>query len=163
MARIALPAGDDSESIKLIGLQPAFGNAMAVLSDAIYNQSSLDLRVREAVRMRIAQLNQCQLCLDFRFPELVEAGIDEAFYAAVADWRSEPSFSAAEKLAIDYAERFANDHLSIDDALMQQLKQHFDAAEMFELTYSIAGLLANGRTLQVLQIDQACQLSKGID
>ena len=98
MARIALPAGDDSESIKLIGLQPAFGNAMGVRSDAIYNQSSLDLSVREAVRMRIAQLNQCQLCLDFRFPELAAAGIDEAFYAAVADWRSEPSFSAAENL-----------------------------------------------------------------
>lgn len=158
MARIDLPEGLEDDSIKLLSLQPAMGNAMAVLTDAIYNQSGLDLRVREAIRMCIANINQCQLCLNFRFPELEKEGITEAFYQAISNWRTSTLFSDKEKLAIEYAELYANDHLSIDDAFMAKLKHHFTSTEIFELTYSIGGLIANGRTLQVLQADQVCSI-----
>ena len=106
MARIEIPAGDLAESIRLLQLQPAMGNAMAVLAEAIYEKSGLDTRLREAIRMRIAQINQCQICLNYRFPELVEAGVTEEFYAAVADWQASDLLSDQEKLVIDYAERF---------------------------------------------------------
>ena len=158
MARIDLPEGNDDDSIKLLSLQPSMGNAMAVLTEAIYAKSDLDMRVREAVRMCIANINQCQICLNFRFPELEDVGVSEQFYQDVTDWRSCERFSAAEKLAIEYAELFATAHLSIDDHFMEKLKLHFSAKDIFELTYTVAGLMANGRTLQVLQVDQACSL-----
>ena len=159
MPRIQLPEGNDSESLRLMRLQPAMGNAMGVLADAIYNKSSLAVRVREAVRMRIAQLNHCQLCLDFRFDGLSEQGIDEQFYAAVSSYRQASIFSAAEILAIEYAERFAQAHSAIDDAFIEQLKAHFSDQEIYELSVTIAGLIANGRVLQVLQVDQLCTLN----
>ncbi len=158
MARIDLPEGTEDESLRLLSLQPSMGNAMAVLTEAIYSKSDLDIRVREAVRMRIAQLNQCHICLQFRFPELEKNGINEAFYKALDNWRDNPTFSEKEKWAIEYTERFILDHLSIDELFMNKLKDHFSAKETFELTYTIAGLLANGRTLQVLQVDQVCSL-----
>ena len=37
------------------------GGAVAKLSDAAYNKSILPVRVREAARMRIAQLNDCPI------------------------------------------------------------------------------------------------------
>jgi alkylhydroperoxidase family enzyme len=37
------------------------GAAVAKLSDAAYNKSILPVRVREAARMRIAQLNDCPI------------------------------------------------------------------------------------------------------
>ena len=77
MARIPLPEGDLPERYRVFGLQPAFGKAMAGVSDAIYEKSLLDKRVREAVRMRIALINECQLCLGYRFPELQAVGVDE--------------------------------------------------------------------------------------
>ncbi len=159
MPRIELPEGSDSESIRLMQLQPAMGQAMGVLADAIYNKSSLDVRVREAVRMRIAQLNQCQICLNFRFNGLEEHGIDEAFYANVDCFENSSLFSEAEKQAIEYAQRFAQDHTSIDDAFLTQLKTYFSDKEVYELSVTIAGLIANGRVLQVLQVDQMCSLS----
>lgn len=160
MARIVLPEGADPESIRLLTLQPAMGNAIAVLADAIYSKSGLDVRVREAIRMRIAQINQCQICLNYRFPELIEAGVDEAFYDAVEHWQDSECelLNEAEKLGVEYAERFIADHLNIDDAFFVRLKQHFSAQEIFEISTTIAGVLANGRLMQVLQIEQSCAL-----
>jgi AhpD family alkylhydroperoxidase len=158
MARIPLPEGDLPERYRVFGLQPAFGKAMAAVSDAIYEKSLLDKRVREAVRMRIALINQCEICLGYRFPELQALGVDENFYEAVKDWRNSELFSEKEKTAIEYAERFLLDHTRIDDALFQRLAQHFSSAEIFDLSAVIAGLLVNGRLMQVLQVEHSCAL-----
>ncbi|NRB41623.1 MAG: carboxymuconolactone decarboxylase family protein [Pseudomonadales bacterium] len=158
MSRIEIPAGDTPESLRLMVLQPDMGNAMAVLAAAIYEKSSLDKRVREAVRMRVAQINQCQLCLNFRFADLEAVGIDEAFYNAVSDWKNSELFDARERLAIEYAERFCNAHMDIDDGFFVGLNKAFSPTEVYELTTTIAGLLANGRILQVLQVEQSCAI-----
>jgi alkylhydroperoxidase family enzyme len=163
MSRISLPPGDAPESYRLFSLQPALGKALAGLSEAIYGQTVVDLRVREAVRMRIAHINQCLLCVGFRFPqqtaEFTAQNIDEAFYAAIPQWRTSTLFSEREKLAIQYAERFAENHLSIDDSFMARLHEYYSDAEIFTLTTVIAGLIANGRILQVLQVQQtACAM-----
>ena len=158
MARIKLPAGDLPESYRVFGLQPDMGKALVGLSQAIYEKSIIDKRVREAVRMRIAQINQCHICLGYRFPELQALGVDEAFYDAVDSWRTSSTFSEREKIAIDYAERFLTNHLSIDDAFFANMRQHFSDAEIFDLTGIIGGLLTNGRMMQVLQLEQSCAL-----
>lgn len=155
MSRITLPDGNLPDTAKLFSLHPALGKALAGLSTAIYSQDTIDLRVREAVRMRIAYLNQCTLCIGFRFDEQAAgAGIDEAFYAAIPHWRTSTLFSEREQIAIEYAERFAQDHLSLDQTFFDQLHHHFSDAEIFALTAIIAGLMANGRILQVLQVAQ---------
>lgn len=164
MARITIPdikSPDGSpvpESHRLMMLNKDMGKALSGLSQAIYEKSPLDKRVREAVRMRIAQMNQCMICLAFRFPELQVQGVDEKFYAAVADWRNSAIFSEKEKIAIEYSELFAQDHLKISDTFFAKLRQHFSSEEIFVLTGTIAGLIANGRMMQVLQVEQSCSL-----
>lgn len=59
MARIELPPGDEPEIYRVWGLRPEMGRAVADLSTAVYEGSRLPARVREAVRMRIAQINDC--------------------------------------------------------------------------------------------------------
>jgi alkylhydroperoxidase family enzyme len=158
MPRISLPPGETPESYRLFSLQPALGKALAGLSEAIYSQTLVDLRVREAVRMRIAHINECLLCVGFRFPQQAEQfaaqQIDEAFYAAIPQWRTSTLFSERERLAIEYAEKFAENHLSIDDSFMAAVHEYYSDAEIFALTTIIAGLMANGRILQVLQVQQ---------
>jgi alkylhydroperoxidase family enzyme len=61
MARIDLPPGDEPEIYRVWGLRPVMGKAVADLSAAVYEGSELEPRVREAVRMRIAQINQCHI------------------------------------------------------------------------------------------------------
>ena len=159
MARINIPAGDAPESHRLMAVEENFGTAMATTAMAIYEQSSLDKRVREAVRMRIAIINQCQICLAYRFDELSELGIDEQFYAEISDWQNSAIFSEREKIALEYCERFILQHLAIDDELFQRLRAHFSDEEIYSLSSTIAYLLANGRIMQVLQVEQSCSMA----
>jgi len=109
--------------------------------------------------MRIAQINQCEICLSFRIPELLEQGVTEAFYKEVIHWQNSPLLSTRERLAIEYAELFLTNHLCITDDFFIELNRHFTNTEIFELTSIIAGLLANGRLMQVLKLNQACNLN----
>jgi alkylhydroperoxidase family enzyme len=61
MARINIPDGDDPEIYRVWALRPELGQPVAELSDAVYSKSQLPPRVREAVRMRIAQINDCPI------------------------------------------------------------------------------------------------------
>src|SRR4051795_7743277 len=153
MPRIDIPQGEGGDAVQLWMLRPEMGAAVAKLSDAAYNKSIIPTRVREAARMRIAQLNECKVCLNFRAGSVVAQGMTEDFYAHVATAHTDDRYSAQEKLAIDYAERFAVAHTSIDDAFFDRLHEHFSDAEILDLTICIAAFVALGRTLNVLGIE----------
>ena len=154
MPRLDIPQGEGGDAVQLWTLRPEMGAAVAKLSDAAYNKSILPTRVREAARMRIAQLNQCKVCLNFRADSVREEGAtDEEFYAHVADFHRDERYSPREKLAIDYAERFAIAHTAIDDEFFDRLHEHFTDAEILDLTICIAAFLALGRTLNVIGIE----------
>lgn len=59
MARIDVPDGEGLEATRLWKLAPHLGVGMHAMSEAVYAKSSLSIREREVLRMRIAQLNQC--------------------------------------------------------------------------------------------------------
>ena len=154
MARIAIPKGEGGDAVQMWSLRPDMGSAVNRLVDAAYNKSTLPVRVREAARMRIAQLNDCPVCLSFRATSVQEQGVTEDFYAHVADHETSTGYSDQENLAIDYAERFALDHLAIDDAFFERLRAVFTDAEILDLTICLATFLGVGRLLRVLGIDQ---------
>lgn len=154
MPRIDIPQGDGGDAAQVWMLRPEMGAAVAKLSDAAYNKSIIPTRVREAARMRIAQLNECKVCLNFRAESVIGEGeVTEDFYAHVGDFHRDDRYSPQEKLAIDYAERFAVAHTAIDDEFFDRLKEHFTDAEILDLTVCIATFVALGRTLNVLGIE----------
>jgi alkylhydroperoxidase family enzyme len=134
------------------------GRAVTRLVDAAYNRSILPVRVREGARMRIAQLNDCPVCLAFRSQSVKEQGVTEDFYRHVADHDTAGDYSSQEQLAIEYAERFALDHLSIDDAFFARLAECFTDAEILDLTICLAAFLGLGRMLRSLGIDETSLL-----
>ena len=107
--------------------------------------------------MRIAQLNACNACANFRAPSLREQAISEELYESVAQFRSDQRFTRREKLAIEYAERFATDHTSIDDAFFASLRAAFSDAEIVDLTLCLGAFVGLGRFLAVLGLDEADQ------
>jgi AhpD family alkylhydroperoxidase len=156
MARIPLPDGDQLEVITALSLRPEFAKAVGGFDAAVWN-SSLDWRLHELVRMRVATINECTVCLGWRTPMAVEAGVTDEDLAAVTD-PSDPRFSPPERVALEYTTRFCTDSARIDDELLARLGEHFDAGETVELTLVIAKYLAMGRFMQVLGLDQACSL-----
>ena len=156
MARIPLQPADHLEVISALSLRPTFASAVGGFDQAVWN-STLDWRLHELVRMRVAMINECTVCLGWRTPMAVEAGVTDADLAAVTD-PADPRFSPAESVAIEYAARFCTDSARIDDAFMARLNAEFDPGEVVELTLVIAKYLAMGRFMQVLGLDQACSL-----
>jgi alkylhydroperoxidase family enzyme len=61
VARIRVPDGEGSERARMWRLRPELGEAAARLSRAVYEESILEPRVREAVRYRIARINDCPI------------------------------------------------------------------------------------------------------
>jgi alkylhydroperoxidase family enzyme len=58
--------------------------------------------------------------------------------AAVMTWRDSTLFSEAERVALEYAERITYTDQKVDDALFARLKQHYNEAQIVELTAAIA-------------------------
>jgi len=156
MARIEFPDGDLPEIARVWALRPEMSKAVGNLADAVYNKSELPGREREAARMRIAQINECPICLSWRIPELAAQGVDEDLYAHVHEAQGWGGYSTRERLAVEYAERYALDHRNIDDAFFAELRANFDDAEILDLTICIANFLAFGRLTEVLRLDQEC-------
>lgn len=62
MARINVPDGEGLERSRLWQLvQPDIARGIGITGKALYTQISLDTRIREIARMRVAQVNQCHI------------------------------------------------------------------------------------------------------
>ncbi|HVT64026.1 MAG TPA: carboxymuconolactone decarboxylase family protein [Mycobacteriales bacterium] len=161
MARIDLPDGDQLDIVKALSLRPKLAGAVAAMNDAVF-ASTLDWRLHELVRMRIAQINGCTVCLAWRTPEAVEAGVTDALLSEVSSWRDGADFTEAEQVALEFTELFCTDSVSITDDLMARLAAHFDAGEIVELALVIGKYLSQGRFMQVLGLDQeSCAVPAG--
>jgi alkylhydroperoxidase family enzyme len=110
--------------------------------------------------MRIAQLNDCIVCRSFRAESVLRQGVTEDFYSHIAEHPADV-YSEQERLAIEYAERFATDHLGIDDGFFARLRNAFTDAEILDLTICIAHFLGLGRLLRVLGITETCVVDVG--
>ncbi|GAA4966776.1 carboxymuconolactone decarboxylase family protein [Yinghuangia aomiensis] len=155
MARIEIPDGDGPEVMRALTLVPHFADAVMAYETAVA-RSRLDRRLHELVRMRIAVINECVVCLNWRNADW---GASEEQLAAVADYADSDLFTPAEKAALEFAERFATDSARIDDDLLERLTGHLTAPGVVDLTLVAGKYLALGRFMQVLGLDQACNIT----
>jgi len=125
---------------------------MGAMSEAVYGNSQLPAREREAARYTIAMINDCKVCRDTRVRDGESLGADEPFYTEVTDWRSAADLSARERAAAEFAERFAINHLAMDDAYWDSLRALFGEDELADLTICCGMWLGMGRVLAVLGI-----------
>ena len=136
---------------------PGIGPSAAAFSQAVYDHSTLGLREFEAARLRMAQINGCLFCQDWR-TERDGRTVEDSFPAAVADWRTSDAFDERTRLAAEYAERYVLDHHGLDDEFWSRMLAAYDQREVVELTMSLGAWLSFGRLNRVLGLDTACVL-----
>jgi AhpD family alkylhydroperoxidase len=158
MARIDVPDGPGGEAAMIWTLRPELGGMVERMIRGAYEQSVLPASERELARMRIAQINDCAACAGFRAPSVLEAGVAPELYDNVAAYATYPGYTPRQRLAIEYAERFASDHASIGDPFFGRLRELFSDAEILDLTLCVAVFLGLGRSLAVLGVDQSCAI-----
>lgn len=138
-------------------LVPGIGPAAAVFAQKVYDDSTLGLREFEAARLRMAQINGCVFCLDWRTDRDGEQ-VEDTFPDAVTNWRTTDALDDRARLAAEYAERWATDHHGLDDEFWGRMGAHYDQREIVELTMCLGSWLSFGRLNHVLGLDVACTL-----
>lgn len=136
---------------------PGIGLAASNFSLSVYEHTTLGLREFEAARLRIAQINGCAFCLDWR-TERDGVKVEEEFADAVTAWRTTDAFDERTRLAAEYAERYALDHHGLDEEFWARMTGQYSQTEIVELTMSIGSWLAFGRLNHVLGLDTVCVL-----
>ena len=159
MSRIGDFADDDVTGFAV--KSPDLGAAMANFSHAVYTKGRLPLRVREAARIVIAHANECVVCQNTRDGAGDAAGVDEDLYEHAAEWQTWPGYSDAERVAMEFAHRFATDHTGLrdDDDFWRRAAEHFDDELITDLAISCAMWVGMGRVLRTLDIGQACKIT----
>jgi len=137
---------------------PDLAAGIGGFSTAVYNSGRLPMRTRELARMVIAFDNECAVCVNTRDADGPAAGVDEELYEHVSEWRSWPGYSAQERLAAEFAHRFATDHTGLrdDEDFWSRCAEHFSDELLADLALSCALWLGMGRLLRTLDIGQAC-------
>lgn len=154
---IEVPEGSDPITYVWGEMVPGIGPAAARFSQEVYARTTLGLREFEAARLRIAQINGCLFCQDWR-TERDGQKVEEGFELQVQEWRHSQSLDERARLAAEYAERYAVDHHGIDDEFWARMKSAYSDAEIVELSMCLGSWLSFGRLNRVLGLDTACVL-----
>ena len=154
---VEVPEGKDPVRYVWGEMVPAIGVPASAFSAAVYEHSTLGLREFEAARLRIAQVNGCLFCQDWR-TERDGASVEDTFAEAVLAWRTTRDLDERARLAAEYAERYALDHHGLDDGFWTRMRAHYTDKEIVELSMCLGSWLAFGRLNRVLGLDTACEL-----
>jgi alkylhydroperoxidase family enzyme len=164
MPRVSIPEGSDPLVHVWTELAGPLTSAAGSYSSAVYERSTLSLREFEAARITMARINQCAICIGWRTARDVPGRssdpgeIPESFYEEVGVQRNWGSLDERERLAAEFSERYATDHLGMDDLFWDRLHRHFSDDELVDLALCVASWLALGRFNQVFDIDGACRV-----
>ena len=123
MSRIGTFPDDDLAGWVL--KSPDLGSAIGAFANAVYSKNRLPMRTRELARTVIAHSNECEVCVNTRDADGPAAGVDEDLYDHAQEWRTWPGYSAQERLAAEFAHRFATEHTKLreDEEFWESLQR----------------------------------------
>ena len=131
--------------IRMFAHCPEQAKGFVQFAGALKAGRTLPERLVELVRLRVAFHNQCRSCMAIRYADAVAGGATEDLVCSLENPREAPNLTDAEKAAIDYGERMATNHLSIDDGVYDNLRQYFSEQQIVELGMTVALFIGFGR------------------
>jgi alkylhydroperoxidase family enzyme len=89
------------------------------------------------IRAQVARINVCLFCIDIGRSFAIKAGMSEAKFNALEDYGTHPSFTDAERAALDYAtELTRNKNVSL--ATFERLSRYYSEREICEIVWLVA-------------------------
>ncbi|MET0474044.1 MAG: carboxymuconolactone decarboxylase family protein [Mycobacterium sp.] len=125
--------------------RPAVAEAFGGVTSKLKETGSLPARLVELVRLRIAFHNQCRSCMAVRYQSAIDDGLTEDLVCSLEQPAEAPGLTDADRSALHFADLFATNHLAIDDAVYDDLREHFTEGELVELGLHCAIAVGIGR------------------
>jgi alkylhydroperoxidase family enzyme len=110
-------------------------------------QSLLGGRILELIRIRSAQLGECQPCMQSRKHDSIT---DEDVACLIAPGSSQ--LTEQERLAVEFLDLLSADHHAIDDEVYRELSRVFTAAQIIELGFTCANAMGLHRFIHTLDV-----------
>ncbi len=104
------------------------------LSRNVWTTGTLELGLKELLRLKSARLARADYAMHSRFTEAAALGIDERKIGMIEDPDRAP-LPEREMLALQFAELLVTTPASITDSFFAEMKLHFTEAELVELCY----------------------------
>ena len=102
------------------------------------DNSGIDIKLLELIRMRVSQINSCAFCIDMHLKEGIEAGETPLRLVSVSAWRETPYYSPEEQAVLAFAEtltRLPEEQHS--DHIHDELNKYFSKDDIAKLTLAI--------------------------
>lgn len=107
--------------------------------EALVNDSSLELKLLEMVRLRVAQLNQCAYCVDMHHKELQHLGETDLRLYSLGVWKETKYYNPKERLALEFTEKLTLlGEEGVPAILFERLSKHFNKEEIALLALAVA-------------------------
>ena len=104
-------------------------------------------RILELLRIRSAQLGECEPCSQSRKHDSIT---DEDVACLLAPGHGE--LTPQEQMAVEFIDLLSADHHAMDDEFYKRLGEHFTAAQLVELGFTCAGVMGLHRFIHTLDV-----------
>ena len=129
-------------------MRHTFGLLLELADEAVLPKRYLELAL-----VTVSKLNECTYCVSHHTPKLEIAGVSAGAAMNILDYENQPEFDEVDRLVIEYARLVTEQANRVNDAVFERLREHFDDAQLTELTWRIALCGAFNRFNDVLQND----------
>jgi AhpD family alkylhydroperoxidase len=143
------------EPIEMYAHVPVLLRGYAKLEQATGKLHRLSKRFRALAELKTATLTQCEYCIDLGSQVARRWGLSDEELLALPTYRASSLFTDVDKLVLDYASGMSRTPVEVSDALFAKLREHFDDAQIVELTHLIALENMRGRFNLALGIGAA--------
>jgi AhpD family alkylhydroperoxidase len=127
------------EPIELFARVPRILFGYGMLEWAAGKSHLVDHRFRDLAELKAATLTSCEYCIDLGSSiARRRAGLSDEQLLALPRYRDSQLFSDLDKLVLDYAVGMSRTPVEVSDELFNALREHFDDAQLVELTSVIA-------------------------
>ena len=128
------------QRIDVTKVSPAVYQAAAALQTYV-DQSGLDAKLRELIKIRASQINGCAFCLAMHTRDARKIGETDERMHLLAAWREAPVYSARERAALAWVEAITlvtQGH--VPDEAFEAVRRQFSEKEIVDLTAAAAAI-----------------------
>ena len=113
------------------------------------------------VREQVARINVCEFCMDIGRAFAIKASMNEAKFDALADYKTSPLFSEAERAALDYVTELTRDK-QVNPDTFARMAGYYSERAICEIVWLVASEHFYNMTNIGLNIhsDMLCDISR---
>ena len=136
-----------NNSVLIMQRRPKMVRAFAQMAAAVWDpDSTVDRGFKRLIANVASRAAGCQYCMAHTIEGAAHFGVEEKKLAAIWEYQSSPLFTAAERVALDFAVAASVAPNAVTDESFEDLREHWNEEQIVKMVATIAmfGFLRKG-------------------